>query len=385
MSTFQRSFWTTLAAVALISIGFAAGYAVHAHFSPAANEFPILKEAYGLILTQGLADPPAPPALEYGMIRGMIEAYGDPYTSFAAPTQNELETQNLQGSYGGIGASIEKDPDGYYLLFPFPDSPAIQAGIQEGDRLLEVDDLQITPDTPQDTLLAAIRGPVGETVVISVGRPPDYRPLAFTIQRAEIALPSVTWRLDLGEPRLGVIKVNIIAASTPDEIQRAVADLQSRGASYFALDLRDNFGGLLDAGVDTARLFLTNGTVIQQQYRERAVESFEVEAPGPLASLPLVVLVNQNTASAAEIIAGALQAQQRAPLIGAATYGKDAIQLVFNLRDGSSLHITAARWWIPGLEPPLGGRGLQPEIVLPADAPGSDPAIQAAIQFFFTP
>ena len=384
MSTFQRSFLTALSIIALLSAGFLAGYTTHAKFSAAANEFPILKEAYALILTQGMADPPASPAMEYGMIRGMIEAYGDPYTSFAPPDQHELETQNLQGSYGGIGASIEKDAEGYYQLFPFPDSPAKQAGIQDGDRLLSVDELTITPETPQDTLLAAIRGPVGEDVLISVGRPPQYQPLTFTIQRAEIALPSVTWRLDPGEPRLGVIKVNLIAASTPDEIQRAVADLQARGATHFALDLRENYGGLLDAGVDVARLFLTEGVVIQQQYRGRAVETFEVETPGALASLPLVVLVNQNTASAAEIIAGALQAQQRAPLIGISTYGKDAIQLVFNLQDGSSLHLTAARWWAPGLSRPISD-GLQPEIEIPADAPGSDPTMQAAIQFFFGP
>ncbi len=385
MSPFQRAFTTTLAIIALLSTGFLVGFITHDRISSSADEFPVLSQAYDLILTQGLSDPPAAPALEYGMIRGMLQAYADPYTSFVEPAQHELNSQNLEGSYGGIGATIEKDSDGYFQLFPFPDSPSKLAGIQDGDRLLQIGDLLLTPDTPQDTLLAAIRGPIGEDVTITVGRPPDYQAVSFTIERAEIALPSVTWRLAPDETRLGLVKVNLIAASTADEIQKAIADLQERGATHFALDLRDNYGGLLDAGVEVARLFLTEGIVIQQQYRDRDVETIDVDGSGPFASLPLVVLVNQNTASAAEIIAGALQGQQRASLIGVPTYGKDAIQLVFVLQDDSSLHITAARWWVPGLEHPIGEAGLQPDILLAADAPGSDPAIQAAIQRFFAP
>ncbi|HNT22868.1 MAG TPA: S41 family peptidase [Anaerolineales bacterium] len=385
MSPFQRAYTTTLAVIALLSAGFLAGFVTHDRIGSSADDFPILTEAYDLILNQGLPTPPAAPALEYGMIRGMIQAYGDPYTSFVEPAQHELNSQNLEGSYGGIGATIEKDPEGYFLLFPFPDGPARLAGIQDGDRLLQVDDLVLTPDTAQDILLAAIRGPIGEEVTITISRTPGYQAVPFKIKRAEIALPSVTWRLAPDEPRLGLIKVNIIAASTAEEIQKAVADLQERGATHFALDLRDNYGGLLDAGVEIARLFLAEGIVIQQQYRGKDVETIKVEDPGVFFSLPLVVLVNQNTASAAEIIAGALQGQQRAPLIGVPTYGKDAIQLVFLLQDESSLHVTAARWWAPGLEQPVGDAGLQPDILLAADSPGSDPAVQAAIQHFFSP
>ena len=159
-------------------------------------------------------------------------------------------------------------------------------------------------------------------------------------------------------------------------------DLEQRGATAFVLDLRDNFGGLLDAGVDIARLFLADGIVIEQQYRGEAVQTFKVERKGALANVPLAILVNQHTASAAEIVAGALQQQQRAVLIGSASYGKDSIQLVFNLSDGSSLHVTSAKWWIPGLQPPLGENGLQPDLVIPtsADPAAPDEAMRAAVK-----
>jgi carboxyl-terminal processing protease len=180
---------------------------------------------------------------------------------------------------------------------------------------------------------------------------------------------------------VGIIKVNLIAASTPDEIQQAVADLQARGATHYVLDLRDNPGGLLTAGVDIARLFLDEGIVMQQQYRGKDVETYEVKRPGPLNDIPLAVLINHGSASAAEIAAGALQLHRRAPLIGSPSFGKDTIQLVFVLQDDSSLRVTSARWWIPGLEPAVGDAGLQPDIpVTPSDDPNIDTALQAAIQ-----
>jgi carboxyl-terminal processing protease len=176
----------------------------------------------------------------------------------------------------------------------------------------------------------------------------------------------------------------VIASSTPQEIQDAVTDLQSRGATHFVLDLRGNGGGLLVEGVDIARLFLNEGIVIQQQYKGEEVQTYEVEKSGPLKDIPLTVLVDGNTASAAEIIAGSLQNHARAPLIGTPTFGKDAVQLVFELQDQSSLHITAAKWWIPGLDLPVGEGGLQPDIVVSTEAAESDdPFVDTAIEYFF--
>ena len=161
--------------------------------------------------------------------------------------------------------------------------------------------------------------------------------------------------------------------------------MQESGTKQFILDLRDNGGGLLTAGVDIARLFLEEGLILEQQYRGEDVESYPVRAPGPYVELPLVLLVNQNTASAAEIVAGALQVYHRAHLVGQPTFGKDTIQLIFNLQDDSSLHVTAARWWIPGIESDLGSQGLQPDIAIIDDGSGIDLTMNAGIQALLNP
>ncbi|HZD56626.1 MAG TPA: S41 family peptidase [Anaerolineales bacterium] len=376
--SFRRGFLFSLVAVACTSMSFMAGYIVRANQHPGLDQFPILNQAYSILSEHALHDLPEPPILEYGMIRGMVQAYDDPYTIFVEPVQHELETNSLEGEFGGIGVQLSRNQNGEVILFPLPDSPAAQAGVQEGDRLIAVENLQIGPETSIETIQAAIRGPEGKSVKLLIGHTPDFLPVEISIRRAAVSLPSVTWHLDPDNPQIGIIKINTIAASTPDEIQKAVRDLESKEATSFILDLRDNGGGLLTTGVDTARLFLKAGVVIQQQYREQAVETFRVEKPGPLRDIPLAILVNHGTASAAEIIAGALQAHQRAPLIGAPTFGKDTVQLVFDLKDGSSLHVTAGHWWIPDLSLPLADKGLQPDIAVSSDDSNPNSAIAAA-------
>jgi len=387
-STFFRSFLLTAFFLLLLSGAFAAGYFVRDR-SSIDNRFPIFDRVYSILLKRGLKEIPAPPALEYGMIRGMLEAYNDRYTFFVEPVQHELETNRLQGSYGGIGVRLGNDAQGNWVLFPYPDSSAQKAGILEGDRLLKVGDLEVTPATARDTILSEIRGEIGTTVAIIVGRPPDYAPIQIGVKREETPIPSVFPHLDVDEPAVGVLVINLIAASTADEIQRAVQDLQSRGAQYFILDLRNNPGGLLTAGVDIARLFLKDGTIMEQQYRGEAKKSYQVEKPGPLTDLSIAVLINENSASAAEIVAGALKANRRAVLVGSHSFGKDTVQFVFDLQDGSSLHITAAKWWVPGLEPGVGEGGIQPDVLVPPaeDEPASgtvDAALQAAVRELLT-
>jgi carboxyl-terminal processing protease len=383
MNHLKRTYLLTLAAVACLGLAFVAGFFTRGLLPGFSPQFPLLGEAYSLLNAHAYDPLPTPSALEHGMIKGMLQAYGDPYTTLFEPVQARLQSDSLTGSFGGIGVRLGKDAQGYPVLYPIPDSPAQKAGVKDGDRLLKVDALAITPQTSTDDLQGAVRGKVDTQVKITIGRPPDYAPLEITITRAEIPLPSVTYHLDATEARLGVVEINIIAASTVDEITHAIQDLQGRGATAFVLDLRDNGGGLLDAGINIARLFLKDGNVIQQQYRGQDVVTYKVEKPGPFADLPMVILVNQNTASAAEIISGALQAQKRALLIGSQTYGKNTIQLVYQLSDNSSLHITSAHWWIPNLEFPIDGHGLKPDIPISPDNTDPEAAIKAAIQALF--
>jgi len=374
-----------LLALVFITVGFIAGYFIREYVTNKSRSFLILNEAYDILLDQGLESIPEGSSLEYGMIRGMLQAYGDPYTIFVEPVQHELESNTLQGKFGGIGVNLDRDTEGFVVLYPFPTSPAREAGIQDGDRLLKINDIPIIPETSIDIVLAELRGKVNERVRLIIARRPDFNPIDVTIKREEIPIPSVSWHLDISEPRLGVVAVNVISASTPDEIEIAFEDLRNQGAQAFVLDLRNNSGGLLKSGVDIARLFLEDGVILQQQYRDMDIETFQVMKPGSLSSLPLVVLVNENTASASEIVAGALKANGRALLIGAPTFGKDSIQLVYDLDDGSSLHVTAARWWIPGLETTIQETGIIPDInISPATMPSApDPIITEAIRILF--
>lgn len=383
MNSFKNTFIFTLITAICIVAAFFTGYMVSVNHSTGAN-FPVLNEAYSILRDNGLKPLPTAPAIEYGMIHGMTDAYGDPFTRFVEPPQHELETNSLQGKYGGIGVQLGNDSQGNFVLYPFPDGSAIKAGIRDGDRLLAVDTLVVTSETPVDNIFAAIRGPVGSQVTLKVGHSPDFATVEIKIKREEIALPTVTWHLDTGEPRLGIIQVNLIGETTQAEILRAVGDLQGRGASAFALDLRDNGGGLLKEGINIARMFLKDGIIIEQQFRGQKIDNYSVDKAGQFSDLPLVVLVNENTASAAEIIAGSIQAHGRAQLIGATTYGKNTIQEVFDLQDGSSLHVTAAHWWFPNLEFPKDGHGLTPDLPVAAGDPGKpDPVITAAIQVLF--
>lgn len=343
------------------------------------SKFSLLSESLRLLEDNSIKPLPDEKKLEYGMIRGMLQELNDPFTVFVEPPQHELQTNQLEGKFGGIGVRIDRDVERNVYLYPLPDSPAIRAGVQEGDRLISVEGISITADISDSEIQAAVRGPVGENVRIIVGHAPDYEPVELEIERAEVALPSITWNISPIETKVGVVQVHVIADTTADEVTRAIQDLRQRGATHFIMDLRNNGGGLVEAGVNTARLFLKNGIVIQQQYRGKDIKTFNVEKPGALSDIPLVILVNKGTASAAEIFTGALQGQKRAMVVGTRTYGKDTIQLVFSLADGSSLHVTAAQWWVPGLKPTIGGNGLQPDVEVDQN---SDPnaALQVAIQ-----
>ena len=246
--------------------------------------------------------------------------------------------------------------------------------------LVSVDNLIVTPGISLNDLNAAIRGPIGSWLDIVFTRELEPTHHEFRIKRQEIHLPSVTWRIIHNFPSIGLINVNIIAETTPDEIMNAVDKLREGGVNKFILDLRDNGGGLLTAGVETTKLFVDDGIILQQQYRGEEIETFSARTPGALSDLPLVVLINKGTASAAEIIAGALQVHSRAQLIGESTFGKDTIQLIFDLEDDSSLHITAAKWWIPGIDSTISEHGLEPDIRVEQGESERDYFLEAALQ-----
>jgi carboxyl-terminal processing protease len=245
------------------------------------------------------------------------------------------------------------------------------AGVEDGDILIGVDGLAITKETDDITLIAAVRGPVGEEVNISVLR--GTKTFDFRIKREDIPLPTVSWNLLPEVEEVGLVKINQISETTAEEVESAVQELIDKGAASIILDLRNNSGGLVESGMAIANLFLEEGEVLHQQINKDEEEVFSVNEPGPFIDIPMVILVNGNTASSAEIVVGAFKKHDRAPIVGSQTYGKTSIQYIFDLKDGSSIHITSGIWWISGVTFPL-----EPDYLVLDDPTGVN-ALQKAI------
>lgn len=385
---------TTFAAVAalFLTVAFGAGYYTRALTAEdkalalpvpgltASDPYPILTQIRQIIETHYNGTLPDQKTLEYGAVRGLVSAVGDQYTIFVEPQTHELETQSLQGEYGGVGVGLSKNQAGEIVLSPYPDSPAAQAGVLEGDVLLAVDTTIFASATTVDDAAALIRGLVGSTVTLRV-RHPSGEALTVTITRQSILIPSVTWKMVDGQPTIGLIAISRFSDKTPDELLRAATDLQSKGATRFVLDLRNNGGGILEAAVKAASPFLDGGVVMYETQRAAPEKVYTApSASGPLTTAPLVVLVNHGTASAAEILAGALLDRGRAPLVGQTTYGKGSVQLVFDLSDKSSLHVTAYLWYTPSHRK-LDKIGLPPTLAVEPATDGSDAELARAIQY----
>ncbi|MBN1979312.1 MAG: S41 family peptidase [Anaerolineae bacterium] len=319
----------------------------------------------------------------YGAIREALVLLGDPYTIFVEPQPRELERDHMRGSFGGIGVDIWYDAKGQMVLSPYPDSPAAKAGILAGDVLLALDGEQLATETIDD-VRAYLHGEQGTTVALTLMRPgPDGSPTPsfdLTITRGEIRVPSVTWRVIAHAPTVGYIHIQGFTDRTDEEVVGALNDLKGQGITSLILDLRDNFGGLISPAVGVASQFLSDGVVMIEQKRTAEESVYPVQAGGIATDIPMVVLVNGNTASAAEIVAGALQDHGRAPLIGERTYGKGSVQLIYDLSDGSSLHVTSAIWLTPN-RTRIEGRGLMPDVLAPqADGP-RDAQLDYAVEY----
>lgn len=384
MMSWKQAFIISWVFLAGTLTAFICGYWLH-EFQSEQNtlDLSLVQEVYNLLQQHAYNGLPDAKVMEYGMIEGLVTTLNDPYTNFLEPATHELQSQDLQGEFGGIGVRLERNLENQVILFPYPLSPAENAGVRDGDILLRVDGIDILPEVEEDTIQAALRGPVGEKVEIQIELNGNDRQPIFSITRIAYAIPSVSSNLDPDEPRLGVIQVSLMSATTRQEIESSVRNLQTQGATHFVLDLRGNRGGLLNTGVDVARLFLEEGAILEQQYKNHTIETFRVQEPGSLSDIPLAIIVDGGTASAAEILAGALQVHQRAIVVGQSTFGKDSLQLVFELSDHSSLHVTAGKWWVPGLDSTLSQSGLIPDILIPDGTQETKPEIQSILKQFF--
>jgi carboxyl-terminal processing protease len=366
--------------IILVGAGFLAGFHVAWRVVRLTDPLSLVEEAHSLIQAEYFGELPDDLSLQRGMIHGMVARIGDPYTSYIEPVAHELQTDDLAGQYGGIGAYISRDEAGYVHLIPFVEGPAAEAGILENDRLIAIDGVEIETDMNLDTIVSLIRGSIGSEIRLTFASR-DLTDQAFELKltRVAIDLPSVTGYTLPDHEEIGVLVITRFSEKTPEEVETTFGQLMLKEGGGLILDLRGNSGGLLDSAIEVSRFFLKDGLILIERSKDGEQKSFECKKPGIGADIPLVVLVDGGTASAAEVVAAALKDNGRAPLIGTNTYGKGSVQSVVALSDGSSLHITAARWLTPqGIS--LDGVGLSPDIEVASMDPSRDSALDKAVE-----
>lgn len=333
----------------------------------------LLDEAWERVRDHFVGVVPSDTVREYGAVRGALATLNDRYTTFVEPQARALERDHMRGSFGGIGVSFTRNERGEIVLSPMPEGPAARAGVRAGDILVGIDGAPLpSPATFED--VARIRGEAGTPVTIKVLRGPQRERLTFTITRQTIEVKSVEWHMITttvsGTPvTIGYIRISNFTERTGQEVKRALSALSAADSQAYLIDLRDNGGGSLAAAVEVASEFLSDGVVAIEQRRNQPeiVHRVRKERTKPASDKPVVVLVNGNTASAAEIVASAIQDNKRGPLIGEKTFGKGSVQLIFDLSDGSAVRVTAAKWLTPERRE-LDGIGLTPDIEVASSA-----------------
>ncbi len=285
--------------------------------------------------------------MTYGAIEGMLDSLGDTgHTRFLSPETLKEEQAALSGHLEGIGAEISVRNGQPTIVAPLPGSPAQKAGIRSGDVVVKVDGKDVTSLTV-DQIVILIRGPAGTSVTLTVIHKGDTATTDITVQRANITVPNVTWTLVPGSSSVAHLLVTQFAENCTNDLVSTIKDARAKGANAFILDLRNNPGGIRDEAVGVASQFLKSGNVLIEQDAQGHRTTFPVKAGGVAVDAPLVVLINEGSASSAEIVAGAIQDQKRAPLVGATTFGTGTVLTLFNLNDGSAMFLGTEEWFTP--------------------------------------
>ena len=321
-------------------------------------------------------------ALSTGAIKGMIEALDDPYAAYYdADEYRLLRGTSIEGSYGGIGAVITIDNGNLTVVSLIEGTPAEREGIKPKDKILEIDGIS-TAGMSLDKAALKIQGKAGTQVTLLILHQGEENPVTIVVTREEIKVPSV--RLKTISENIAHIKIDYFSIRTGSELASVLEETQASGVKGLILDLRDNPGGSLDAAVSVASQFLKEGIVLYALNSDGERETWDVKAGGLATELPLAVLVNRNSASSSEVVAGALQDHGRGMLIGNETFGKGSINHFRQLSDGSAIYITIGRWYTPNGRQ-IEGNGLTPDIVVDRTdqdiAEGKDPQLDRAIEY----
>lgn len=343
-------------------------------------------EAWTLVHEQYVDQPVDDVALMRGAIRGMLQALGDDHTSFMDPQEFQDANSNLSGNYEGIGAYVDTTGDYLTVISPIKDSPAETAGLRAGDQIIAIDGEDMTGINPE-LARRKVLGPAGTQVILTIRREGEDAPLDVPITRAKITVASVEFEM---KGDIAYIQLNTFGDTTSRELRDALQEVMAQNPKGLILDLRNNGGGYLRTSVEVLSQFLKQGEVaLYEQYGDGKRDTFKTNGGGLATDIPMVVLINEGSASASEIVAGALQDYGRATLVGVKSYGKGSVQnwIPLNGNEGA-VRITIARWLTPK-ERTIHKIGLQPDVLVEMtredrDA-GRDPQLDKAIELLSQP
>jgi len=350
-----------LLVLSLIASAFGAGYylAPKPEYRELPPELSIIGEAWEALseeyINKAALDPKK---MSYGAIKGMLKVLDDPYTSFLPPELYKLEMASYKGKFEGIGAHVQKTKEGLKVIAPMPGTPAQRAGIKSGDIILEINGESVEEMSLIEAVLR-IRGPKGTAVKLLILHPGVEKPVELIIIREEIEVKSVYLQT---MDSIAHVRITQFTERTPKELRAVLQQIEQQAIKGIILDLRNNPGGLLNAVVKVAGEFLEDGVAVYELGREGKKIPWPIKRLGIATKTPLVVLVNEYSASGSEVLAGALQDRDRAILIGTKTFGKGSVNILRRLKDGSGLYITRARWLTPKGKM-IEGKGLIPDII----------------------
>lgn len=323
--------------------------------------------------------------LTHAAIEGLLERLGDDYTRFAPPDVATRMRESLQGSFEGIGAFVNENEEGLTeIVRPMDGQPAALAGLRAGDVVIGVDGESVIGQS-LDEVIAQIRGPEGTEVTITIRREGEEDPLEFTVRRQLIEIPVI--ESEMLEDDIAYLRLTGFNRNADSQLRETMQELLAQEPVGLVLDLRDNPGGLLDQTVSIADYFLPEGVVLYERSSTFDLDQVHRSASGDAGEeIPLVVLVNAASASASEIVAGAVQDRDRGILIGETTFGKGSVQVTHTLSDDSELRVTIARWYTPNNQS-IDGNGIAPDIEVPTPTElggEGDPQLQRAIEYLLT-
>lgn len=351
---------------------------------PTAEEqaaFQVFWEAWRIVQQEYYGQLPDSKQLTYGAIRGALQTLGDDYTSFIEPAIAQILREDASGSFEGIGAMVRMNAQNRLeIVRPFPGQPAAQAGLRAGDVVVAVDGVSIIGKSLYEAI-GLIRGPEGTKVKLTIERPGSQGRFDVEITRARIQIPVVETRM-IGQD-IAYISLAEFNAQATQQLKDGLASLLEQHPKGLILDLRDNPGGFLREALEVADEFLPEGVVMIERSSDGKTQTYTSTNAGLAQDIPLVVLVNAGSASASEIVAGAIQDRGRGKLVGEKTFGKGSVQLAHQLSDGSELRVTVARWFTPN-DRAIHGQGLEPDVHVERTAEdvaaGRDPQLDRAVE-----